>query len=173
MPIGCHSAKMAPLTSGSTLDLSHPTVSCCILHWGFLAFCVIRQQQKKMVLTQLYVEAMCIVESLYSISESLIFFVLWQEGSWPVYFGYMLAFPALLNVTIFFLCIRYWSYSTHAPSTDFCTLYILFHVTAFESNCLLTSDPWDQRQFGVRHHHRHLRETVPGQHTSPSTVLFL
>lgn len=74
MPIGCHSAKMAPLTSGSTLDLSHPTVSCCILHWGFLAFCVIRQQQKKMVLTQLYVEAMCIVESLYSISESLIFF---------------------------------------------------------------------------------------------------
>lgn len=39
-----------------------------------------------------------------------------------------------------FLCIGYWSYSTHAPSTDFCTLYIIFHVTAFESNRLLTSE---------------------------------
>lgn len=62
-----------------------------------------------------------------------------------------------------FLCIRYWSYSTHAPSTDFCTLSIIFRVTAFVSNCLLTSDPWDQRQLGVRHHH--LCETVPGQTT--------
>lgn len=55
--------------------------------------------------------------------------VFWQEGSRPVYFGYMSAFPALLNVTIFIfihqiLVIQY-------TRTKHWFLYTVYHFSRY------------------------------------------
>lgn len=111
------------------LDLSHLSVSCCVLHWGFFAFYVICQQQKNGVNTALcwsYVQSWKCIQHVWKLNLN----VFWQEGSRAVYFGYMLAFPALLNVTIFifmyqilviqYTCTKHWFLYTVYHFSRYC-----------------------------------------------------
>lgn len=129
---------MAPLTSCSTLDLWHAIFSCCILHWGFLAFCVICQQQKNGVNTTLcwsYVQRWKCIQHVWKLYLN----VFWQEGSRPVYFGYMLAFLVLLNVTIFF----YVSDIGHTVHTHQALIFV-HCISFFTLLCLNQTVSWLQ-----------------------------
>lgn len=127
-PVGCHSAKMAPLTLRSTMDLSHPSIMRQIRISGFLCNLSATTTKKNGVNTALcwsYVQSWKCIQHVWKLNLN----VFWQEGSRPVYFGYMSAFPALLNVTMFISMYQILVIQYTRPKHWF--LYTVYHLSRY------------------------------------------